>query len=79
MTSKFQTIKNFRLRLQVKIPEILPRILVDILVSPWKQFKPLLEETVKDVLNIYRYLQTINAGKGVEKRELSYSVGGNAN
>ena len=24
-------------------------------------------------------LQTINAGEGVEKRELSYTVGGNAN
>lgn len=79
MTSKFQTIKNFRLRLQVKIPEILPRILVDILVSPWKQFKPLLEETVKDVLNIYRYLQTINAGEDMEKRESSCTVCGNIN
>ena len=26
-----------------------------------------------------KVLQTINAGEGVEKRELSYTVGGNAN
>ena len=28
---------------------------------------------------IQKYLQAINAGEGVEKRELSYTVGGNAN
>ena len=27
----------------------------------------------------YQSLQTINAGKGVEKRETSYTLGGNAN
>ena len=26
-----------------------------------------------------KILHTVNAGKGVEKRELSYTVGGNAN
>ena len=26
-----------------------------------------------------KYLQTINAGEGVKKRELSYTVGGNVN
>ena len=38
-----------------------------------------MEETVKDVLNIYRYLQTINAGEDMEKRESSYMVCGNIN
>jgi len=28
---------------------------------------------------IQKYLQAINAGEGVEKREPSYTVGGNAN
>ena len=28
---------------------------------------------------IIKSLQTINAGKGVEKKKLSYTVGGNAN
>ena len=28
---------------------------------------------------VYKSLQIINAGKGVEKREPSYTVGGNAN
>ena len=28
---------------------------------------------------IYKSLQAINAGEGVEKREPSYTVGGNAN
>ena len=28
---------------------------------------------------VSKYLQTINAGEGVEKRERSYTVGGNVN
>ena len=28
---------------------------------------------------VFRSLQTINAGEGMEKREPSYTVGGNAN
>jgi len=38
---------------------------------------------VIELLKIYalrsKSLQAINAGEGVEKRELSYTVGGNAN
>ena len=34
------------------------------------------EDSVEDVS---KSLQTINAGEGVEKREPSYTVGGNAN
>ena len=31
------------------------------------------------IMAIIKNLQTINAGEGKEKRELSYTVGGNAN
>ena len=63
-----------------------------IIARTWKQPRcPLADEWIRKLWYIMRYhytavrmaaiqsLQAINAGEGVEKREPSYTVGGNAN